>query len=649
MRSNLSNIRKSRVVVTLLIAIASAVPFGVQASAQSVATIEFLNPSSFSAVPAPQSPDPSVPKGPDTIIVSDMPAGVPDGGPEAYRLSAWVSTAPQNPAVEFELLTRGGVSLEVIDDVRRVGADTFEADWDIPDTLPDGPYTIRATLAEGILAVDNVDQDIVIDRVAERADILYPDTRSSNGQFGMYIPITAANTSSDAQAAPSNPVGNIETRTTGSDTAPGSGPGHVRVFYTTSLPGTTPDWRVCGTEWAVGSFPFNDAEDGVRCVLNDPSHQQLITAVAIAANTSKLEEPHERNRNQAGDATRVVDPYAQVPTKLEVVEGQSATLDSGGECHEVVAELTDQFGHEVLAANMDAHAWGPTDRLRFGTGIVDSWDLLPPDRANHSREMGYDCFSSTDDNTETTGDQGEHQVIGGPDLKHIEVDANGPGSNGDDGTDDNGQWGFLLFLPEDQSTTERHTTYWEVWLDENNDGSGSNNDKLDTIELCRSGLIGWDAPASTSPMPGVTPSCADVPPPPDCDEPTPDVEACPTTSPSPSPSTSPSPEPTNTDPPEDSSITMKAAQTQVERGKRVRFSGVVDGSPECTVGREVLLQSKRRGGKFRTKTVTTTSSDGSWSAHRRIKRTKVWRAVAKSAAACPKLRSDTVTVRVSRT
>ena len=642
-----SNIRRSGFVVALLVAIASAVPFGVPASAQSVVTINFLNPSSFAAVPAPDSPNPQIPKGPDTIIVSDMPTGVPEDGPEAYRLSAWVSGAQQNPAVEFELLSRGGVSLLVIDDVVRVGADTFEADWDIPDTLPDGAYTIRATVAEGILGVASVDQDIVIDRVAEGVDITYPDTRSGNGQFGIYLPIGGAdNSSSDAQAAPENPLAVIENRTTGSNSAPGSGPGSVRAFYTTTLPGGVPEWRACGTEVAAGSFPFNDADNGVRCYLDDPSHQQLITAVAMVANTTKIGEDYERTRNQSGDATRVVDPYAQVPTTFNVVSGQNATLASGDACHEVVVELTDQFGREILGANTDVQAWGPTDRLKFGTGPVDP-DAFPPDRGGHAREGGFDCFSENED--APAGEQGEHQVIGAADIKHVEVDSDGAGTAGADGTDDDGQWSFLLWLPADQTTEERHTTYWEVWVDERNDGSGSNTDTLDPLELCRSGLIGWDLAAGVGPVPGGTPSCADVPPPPECDEPTPDVEACPPPSPSPTPSGSPSPEPTNTDPPDNSRITMEVQKTRVERGEQVLFSGQIDGPPECSVAREVLLQSKRRNGKFRTKTVTTTDSDGDWNAQRRLRRTRTWRAVARTTTACPKLRSDVVKVRVSRT
>ena len=608
---------------------AASVPLVSNATAQTAVNIEFLNPSSFQAVPAPSSPDPSVPKGPDTLIVSDMPTSVPEAGAEAYRLSAWVAGVPQNPAVEFELLTRGGVSIQIIDDVRRVGTDTFEADWDIPDTLPDGPYTLRATLAEGILGVDSVDQDIVINRAAERAEITYPDTRSGDGRYGMYTPLATA-TGGDSQAATPSAVGNIENRHTGA--APGSGPGQMRAFYTTSAPGTSPTWKRCGTEVAAGSFPFNDAEDGMRCTLTGADQPALVSAVALVTNTTKIGQPYDPSANQSGDATRVLEPYSQVPTELEVIAGQTVTLDTG-ECHEVVAEVTDQFSREVLAANLDAHAWGPHDRLRFATGPVDGGNL-PPDRGTHAREAGMDCFSGQEDNPDN-GDQGEHQVIGGPDVKHVEVD--------EDGTDDVGQWSFQLWIPADSATADRHTTYWELWLDELNDGSGVNNDVYDTTEFCRSGLIGWGSTASSDPMTGVSPSCPTTPPVEACDPAT-SVEPCP------GETVSPSPDPSETEQPQDDDrITIRSSRSRVAKGKRVRFSGAIrTAADECEPGRQVTLQSRRSGGHFRNSVISASMSDGGWSVSRRIWRTTQWRVVAQPVGDCAALVSGIVKIRVPR-
>lgn len=633
-----ANFRLLGVLLSLSLA-ATVMPFGLNASAQETtgANIEFLNPSNFSEVPPPESPDPQVPQQPGTIIVSDKPTQNPDTGPETYRLSAWVSGIPQNPAVEFELLTRQGVSLFIIDDVVRVGTDTFEADWDIPDTLPDGPYTLRATLAEGIIGIDNVDQDIVIQRLAERAEITYPDNRSSNGQYGMFVPL-ALTTGGDSAATSPNPVGNIENRTT--TDAPGSGPGQIRAFYTTSQPGTRPDWKVCGTETGPGSYPFVDSSDGLRCTLENVQHLHLVTGVALVANNTKIGQPYDPSANQGGDATRTLEPYSQIPTTVEVVEGQSGEAEAGGSCFLVTASLTDQFSREVLGANMDAHAWGPNDRLKFGTGILGEWSREAPDRGGHAHEAGMDCWTGEEDNPEV-GDEGEHQVIGGPDVKHIEAD--------EDGTDDEGLWGFEAYLPEGAATSERRTTYWELWLDESNDGTGANNDSYDSLELCRSGLIGWDGPASSAPMTGTTPSCPVTPPPPPCEtDPTAsETDACPnpTGSPSPTPTTSPTQEP----PAEEDEISITSNRSRVRSGRRVRFSGALDAAAECTSGRRVVLQSPRKGGTgFRKRASTVTDSEGAWSITRRLWRTKEWRAIARASGECASVVSRTITVKVRR-
>lgn len=620
--------RRQALFVALSVA-AMVLPFGFEASAQATSNIEFLNPSSFALVPPPNSPDPQVPEGPATLIVSDQVPENPDTGDETYRLSAWVSGVPQNPAVEFELLTRGGVSLEIIDDVQRVGSDTFEADWDIPDTLPDGPYTLRATLAEGILGVDSVDQDIMIQRLAERAEITYPDTRSGTGEYGMYTAL-GRSAAADGTFERPNAIGNIENRSTG--VAPGSGPGRVRAFYTLSQPGTPPTWLVCGTESASGSYPFGGANNGIRCTMQAPEHSQLVTAVALVANNTKANQPYNDSGNQSGDATRV-EPYAQVPTSLDVVAGQSVTLDSGS-CHEVGVSLVDQIGREVIGANLDAHAWGPHDRLKFGTGLIDSWSAIVPDRANHAEEQGMDCFSLEEDQPEV-GAQGEHQVVGGPDVKHVEAD--------DTGSDDEGLWGFQVFVPADSTSSERHTTYWELWLDEGNDGSGLNNDTYDALELCRSGLIGWDGAASSEPMTGASPSCP-VAPPPVCEADPAQAQACPTVSPSPSPTPTVSP----TEEPTQEQISIRASRKRIRRGSKVRLSGAIDADAACTAGRRILVQSRRGNAAFRNRVITGSTTDGAWSVRRKPRKTSEWRVVAEEREGCRQLVSPAIKVKVRR-
>lgn len=614
----MSRAARTQVQIFMALALTAGVllPVGRSASAQT-GNIEFLNPSSFSTSPE------------TGIIVSDKVPENPDAGDETYRLSAWVSGVPQTPAVEFELLTRQGVSLEVIDDVERVGTDTFEADWDIPDTLPDGPYTLRATLASGVLGIDNADQPIMIQRLAERAEITYPDNRGGTGRYGMYVPL-ATSTGTDGQVVAPNPVGNIDSRNTGS--APGSGTARVRAFYTVSEPGSQPDWQVCGTEATGGAaLPSVAADNGIRCTLLAPEHLSLVSAVAVVANTTK--EGYQASLNQAGDATRVTEAYGQLPSKLDVITGETGTVDSGG-CHLVEVELTDQFGREVVGANLDVHAWGPTDRLKFGTGPFDAYEAAPPGESPHATEEGSHCFRPEDDRS--IGPQAEHQIIGGPDMKHVESLVSGVAAPG---TNDEGIWGFELYIPEDVATATRHTSYWEVWLDEANTGSGVNNDVYDTNELCGSGLVGWDTAASGEPMPGPTPACPETPPSPPCGTATQTAQPCPTESPTTSP----------TDPPDaGGSISIEASRTNVIKGRKVRFSGVVDSTPECSAGREVVLQTRRPGRNFRNRVTTASDAEGSWSVRRKPATTKQWRVFAPAVTGCEGLLSNVVKVKVSR-
>ena len=120
------------------------------------------------------------------------------------------------------------------------------------------------------------------------------------------------------------PVGNIDGRNTGS--TPGNGASRVRAFYTVSSPGSKPDWIACGTETAPGdSLLRSAANNGVRCTLQYASHQTQITAVALVANNSQDE--FDTRLNGAGDATRVLDAYAQLPGALTITEGETGQVD----------------------------------------------------------------------------------------------------------------------------------------------------------------------------------------------------------------------------------------------------------------------------------------------------------------------------------
>ncbi|HET7483358.1 MAG TPA: hypothetical protein VFK89_10900 [Actinomycetota bacterium] len=616
--------RSALAVVVLLLAALVHVEMPASQAAESTTThIEFLNPSNFATATGVG------------VIVSDKLTVDPDsvtptGGDTTYRLSAWVQNVPVSPAVEFEVL-RAGVSLATIDESARVGNDTFEADWDIPSTLPDGPYTLRATIASNGLGVASADMDVVIQRTADRAEIIYPRTRGSGGDIGAFGSYAALATAFPAQgsAARQAPVGEVEGLNTGFN---GEGASRVRAFYTTSAPGTQPDWKVCGTEFAPGDVAQSGAaNNGVRCTLESGTDAIRVTAVALLANDTNRAS-YDAHLNQAGDATRVLGPYEQVPTTFTITDGDVQTVsrgrDSSFSCSSTEVQLTDQVGHEILNANVDVHAVGPTDGLKFGTGPFDD-SSQPPDRGAHATENGYDCVSR-DENAVVT-EQGEHQVVGGPDLKHLEMT--------DGGTNDDGIWSFALHVPAEGPTESRFTTYFTTWVDELATDSPVNDDCREDAELAKSGMVGWGQDPAGTP-PSTEPACATNPPCPS--PPTQGSTGC-----SPSPSPSPSTSPTTSPPPVTQSLSIHVSDRAVRAGKRIVFRGQLDSSdPACVAGRQIALQSRRRRGAYKTKVMTSTDDDGVWRIPRRLRHTRTWRAIATSNGACDQVGSQGIFVKV---
>lgn len=191
-------------------------------------SIAFVNPSSFATA------------GERGIIVSDA---APTDGPgccerasKSYHLAAWVANAPPGSSVFFSVVQRQ-VDIEITDTSMAADGTTWEADWRIPDQLIDGPATLRAHLVldETQIAVDAT--DVTILRLQDSARIDYPTVA---GDFGMYSPL--ADSMEEGKAATRTPpIGVIDAHYYWDSETNG-----LRVFYSTSLPGTTPVWKVCG-------------------------------------------------------------------------------------------------------------------------------------------------------------------------------------------------------------------------------------------------------------------------------------------------------------------------------------------------------------------------------------------------------------------
>jgi len=346
-----------------------------------------------------------------SLVVNDKAAA-----DATYRILAWVDNAASGSVVEFELEAEGERPITI--GLATRGSDTFQYLWSIPASIDDGTYALRALLfaptANGVEQVAQDEETITITRAAATMDILYPTV---GGRFGTFT--SGASTAGVIDAANSSDVGSVS------------------AFYTTTAPGSEPEWKLCGTETRA------EAEDGIRCNLQGDAG--AIRAVATVPNGSG-----------AADATKVSLPYEQraesfvvAPAVYDVASYSDGTFPCSAP---VTAELLDQFARPIAGANVDVHAFGPSDQLSFDTGTASApGPVAAPDRGHGLSESGYVCSGSSG---EPALPQAEHNAPAVADTKHVESTV---------GTSDGGQ--FQVRLHSDSTGSTELT----MWADENDD------------------------------------------------------------------------------------------------------------------------------------------------------------------------------------
>ena len=595
-RSTMTRLAIAMVLIVGSVASMTEVSFG-QVGAPSIA---FLNPSSFATA------------GERGLIVSDA---APDTGPGAdsttgrFRFSAWTANAPSGTRVFFAVRQRT-LDIEIAATPSPQTENAWEADWEIPATILDGPATVHAYLVLGDEAIATATQAVTILRSQERAELTYP---ASGGQFGTFAPL--ANALAEGTAARKKPVGIVDVAYwSGIDVS------YIRTFYTTSSPGTAPDWKVCGTE-AIGSSSNSQADNGVRCALEDGAHQSAITAMATVANDSP--DSYEDRFNQAGDAFAISASYVQQPTNLTLVTEGFQRVEKeevSGEFFCSTSEtllLEDQVGRQIAGANMDVHATGPNDQLAFHTFAVLATNQ-PPDRGSHTVETAFDCTGQKFQGTPSPprnanpGEQGEHSRFGLPDRKHVESLAGG--------TNDLGRFSFQLHSASKGGTT------WTAWVDESDDGCLTNDDAFVQGEIAVSGSIGWadDAPNATT-------------------EPYDTFVPCTPAAPGPLPSPDPSPGPTEPDGSRSVSLRLVGTPTV---GETATFAGRIDAARSaCADDQVVKLKMRRPGQRYFTVARTRSDDEGRFTLKATTKVPRDYRAVAPSASDCDRAGSPPIRLR----
>lgn len=560
--------------VAVLFGAALPVAWGQSTAAPS---IKFLSPTSFAG---------EMPVLTDTNTAANA----------AYRLSAWTGNAPQGSLVEFELVPGNLLTKAVtIGAGQPVTGDTYEYQWDIaegPTGVAEGTHELRVILYDGNneqIAADAIQVNIVhgtTDRTGDVPswDLTYP---ISGGPLGQY---TASNGRTNSVMDSVTQAGRVRFT--------------VQAWFTTSAPGTSPVWKMCnGGESAV------DYEDGVRCTypIDDPATKEVdegidpttVTAAGVAGKTRE---------DGTADVVRVL-PYQQEPTgassqvvaKSSTSGGPSATAavgtfskpkdpkDAAGfPCSDWFrVKLTDQLGRTVAGANVDAHAQGPSDQLKFHNSYLSASSppvFQPPGEEHSFPESAARCMSTHD----TDAQQGEHSLGGQADRKHIETVF---GSR-DDGTID-----FAL-LPDQPGTAQL-----TVWVDKNDD------DKFCSGEPSTSAAFGWGTDQAP-PTNGEQPSdCGAITVPDD-----------------------PAEEPLDGS----RSAGIEPTATAVKAGRSTTIVGSIEAADElCEASQTLKLKAKKASARrFRTVSTLTTDAFGLVSFRVQVERTKLYRVVAPAAGEC---------------
>jgi hypothetical protein len=490
-------------ILATLVVIALATPIVSVATAQTgTPAIQLINPSRYGgATPASFTP-----------IVSDKNID----GDITYRLAAWIRNPPPDAIVEFEVETQVGLS-QILGPATKVSEHVWEYQWAVRQNVPlspTGTATIKALLFSGPFTEVARDQETVRlrhgsgnneDVAAERAEILFPE---NGADVGFYRP-PGDNSTQPRKAA--NTLMNLKLS---------DGAIYSRVLYTLTPVGEEPAWKSCGVGGVL-----------VRCTLALADDPLQVTGLAAIANIDPdLILGPDPAQDQSGDAIRV-NPYVQIPASARV---EGPLTAAPGSCQTFRVDVKDQLDRRIAGANVDVHASGPTNNLRFDTGGSRPIGSSPPspnqapNEGPHSVERGWSC----PENTNSPNNQAEHRRAGIPSIKHIESAAAGTGNTG--------SWSFRLRSPDAGDSTI------VAWADRDN------TDLFNSGDPCSSTGVTWSTTAGTPPaqpdpqVVGAEFAGCGIAPPRTTPTPTPTPTATATSSPPTSPTASPTATATST-------------------------------------------------------------------------------------------------------
>ncbi|MFN2594319.1 MAG: hypothetical protein ABR579_05460, partial [Actinomycetota bacterium] len=478
-------LRTILVVLTVMIPAALILP-PVSIAAPGDPSIAFLNPYQ----------DPQDPNDP-TVNPTMQPPGEVSAKQDtdtAYHFVMTTANVPANPAVELEADDAIG-NTTTLGEATRVNTNTWEFFWggNLNGQLDgNGPYVIRAVLyrdvtvpgtgtevarAEVKVTLNNEDamddpSPFETEDQGQTVELTYP---LNGGPLGYYnVSSTSTNFVMD---------GVVSAAKNQSD----NGTTYVKGFYTTSALGTDPKWIACG-----GYSSVTPPNVRMRCNLTAPDKGSDITGVMMLTNDTRKSNAGAAGGQPNDDSTdaHAVFPYLQVPTSVQVTQNQNSVnpaSDGSFDCKlPIVSTVSDQSGRPMAGVNVDVHAQGPTDQLKFNvdtSGSTATAANQPPNKGKHASEAAWSCSGGS-----TSGNQGEVNVIATPDIKHIESAS---------GTNTSGQFTFGLH------TDNGGGTQITSWADTVDDDLFCNGEPFGTAS------IGW---GQLAPNPVMIPNDNCVPP-----------------------------------------------------------------------------------------------------------------------------------------
>lgn len=504
----------------------------------------------WSALAQTGTPSPSqTTTGPPTIAFinpSDGTSTVANDGQDAdtaYHVNTWVANVPANPTVEFQLIDESTTppGTTVIGSGTLRSPDAFDLFWNIPDSLPDGDYVLKAILrsngvevatAEQDVTVNHEDGDLPLPDPADPASSIEIDDPNNGAPLGIYTTPGAEPTSSFvvAYTASADVVSFV-------------------AYYTITKPGTPPEWTECGGEDPDEANPDETQSGVVRCELAAEHSPSQLTGIALVPTSNPIQPvPVDDEFLGAADAHRIF-PYSQEATTVSL-SPETQNVTDLAKCAAITATVLDQNGEVIAGHNVDVHASGPSDNLNFDVGGEFSDASQAPDQGGHgTAEEATEC--DADGVPSAGGEQGEHDDPAGNDRKHIESV---------DGTNDDGTFTFAL------STDVAGVTQVTAWADQDDD------DQFCATEPFDNASIGWQ---QLPPTPTQLPF---------------DEQVC---SASPSPTGTTTGSPTGTGPGEGRTVTLTAARNRVVAGKTVTLSGQVTAADTSCEDNE-LVEIHRR-------------------------------------------------------